>query len=465
MIYRDPNAYPTQESNPTNAPYHLGLDIFDFSGESGNTPVYAVYDGWANRASFSAIEIEHVLDEGQWSAKVPYLHVWTYYTHMGSGNQAFIDLINPKTGNTIQMEDAPVWVQKGQQIGRIGNYHTPNPHLHFSIKWNSDSELKKENVVDPSDYLGSDLDFKGGAKPTKSSIACRQMPPPPPPKVVVQTTTFFQIFPWWKSFYYLNSRVFKIQLDGKTIADRSPDTNTPGNYAATHFIWWPGTHTVQWFYYDDPTQSTSSRAPNIINSAGLPDVKISEWPNILTFLGGYTEDPPLPPPSDPVPPPADGPKLIPSDGATFVSDVTIPDGTIMSPGQSFVKTWRMRNTGTVSWDSNYKWVFVTGNQFSAPAAIAVPYASSGNTVDINVSMIAPSGPGSYIGYWQIRNPQGSLIGDIAWVQINVATEAGPTLTPTTSPPAPSPTPFTGLFAPTEVKVFGIDGQNVRLSSD
>src|SRR5574341_1656102 len=33
------------------------------------------------------------------------------------------------------------------------------------------------------------------------------------------------------------------------------------------------------------------------------------------------------------------------DKSVFVSDVTIPDGTVMSPGQKFTKTWLMQNAG------------------------------------------------------------------------------------------------------------------------
>ena len=52
-------------------------------------------------------------------------------------------------------------------------------------------------------------------------------------------------------------------------------------------------------------------------------------------------------------------------GAAFVSDVTIPDGTVMAPGQSFTKTWKLKNIGTTSW-SNYNLKFFDGEQMDAP---------------------------------------------------------------------------------------------------
>src|SRR5262249_11272754 len=54
------------------------------------------------------------------------------------------------------------------------------------------------------------------------------------------------------------------------------------------------------------------------------------------------------------------------DAASFVSE-TVPDGTTVSPGQSFTKTWTVRNSGTTTWNSNYKlrWISNAGVSLSA----------------------------------------------------------------------------------------------------
>ena len=39
--------------------------------------------------------------------------------------------------------------------------------------------------------------------------------------------------------------------------------------------------------------------------------------------------------------------------ATFVADVTIPDGTYINPGASFTKIWRLKNTGTCAWTTQF----------------------------------------------------------------------------------------------------------------
>jgi hypothetical protein len=74
----------------------------------------------------------------------------------------------------------------------------------------------------------------------------------------------------------------------------------------------------------------------------------------------------LPPTSTPVPPtavpptavpPTNTPIPIPCNQASFVTDVTIPDGSSFVAGASFVKTWRVRNSGACAWGSGYSIIF------------------------------------------------------------------------------------------------------------
>src|SRR5690349_3289746 len=50
------------------------------------------------------------------------------------------------------------------------------------------------------------------------------------------------------------------------------------------------------------------------------------------------------------------------DNATV--DVNIPDGTPMTLNQDFVKTWKIRNTGTCSWGDGYGLIFSHGERMS-----------------------------------------------------------------------------------------------------
>lgn len=55
-----------------------------------------------------------------------------------------------------------------------------------------------------------------------------------------------------------------------------------------------------------------------------------------------------------------------TDLALFVEDVTIPDNTSLEKGQTFTKTWKLRNVGTCTWNSRYHLVFIGGENMSGP---------------------------------------------------------------------------------------------------
>ncbi|HRQ24959.1 MAG TPA: NBR1-Ig-like domain-containing protein, partial [Anaerolineales bacterium] len=55
-----------------------------------------------------------------------------------------------------------------------------------------------------------------------------------------------------------------------------------------------------------------------------------------------------------------------ADSAAFVSDVTVPDNTNLDKSEAFVKTWRVKNTGTCAWTDKYTLVFTSGEQMGAP---------------------------------------------------------------------------------------------------
>lgn len=99
------------------------------------------------------------------------------------------------------------------------------------------------------------------------------------------------------------------------------------------------------------------------------------------------------------------------DWVTFISDVTIPDGTKFAPGDTFTKVWRLKNRGTCTWTSDYMLVFVRGDQMGDTTAVRMPgTVYPGQTVDVSVTLTAPSGRGRFVGYWMLRNPSGLLFG-------------------------------------------------------
>jgi len=113
------------------------------------------------------------------------------------------------------------------------------------------------------------------------------------------------------------------------------------------------------------------------------------------------------------------------DVAGFVSDVTVPDGEDHAPDTTFVKTWKLRNAGTCSWSTSYSVVFVSGNSMGGLASQNLTGTiAPGTTVDISVNLTAPHEPGSYTGYWTLKNATGQTFGDSFYVQIDVTGSGG-----------------------------------------
>lgn len=115
------------------------------------------------------------------------------------------------------------------------------------------------------------------------------------------------------------------------------------------------------------------------------------------------------------------------DIAEFVDDITVEDGTTFAPLQSFTKTWRIKNTGTTTWTTDYRLVFVRGALMRAPASVPLPReVPPGEVVDLSVDMVAPAQEGIYQSFWLLRNANGQTFGvglsamDPIWVTIAVS---------------------------------------------
>ena len=94
--------------------------------------------------------------------------------------------------------------------------------------------------------------------------------------------------------------------------------------------------------------------------------------------------------------------------AQFITDVTIPDGTLMAPSESFNKKWRIKNIGTCTW-TGFSMVFDSGDAMSGPATKAISTLNPGQEIDLDVDLKAPVTPGSYRGYWRINTNAGVLV--------------------------------------------------------
>ena len=126
-----------------------------------------------------------------------------------------------------------------------------------------------------------------------------------------------------------------------------------------------------------------------------------------------------------------------TDAATFLKE-TYPDYSVLALGEQFVKTWDVKNTGTNTWNENYKLVLDATPQNEAlgsPAEIHFPEDTlPGGIATLSVPLTAPTAPGTYSVYWKLENENGQTFGvdgDRVWVTIMVC-EAGQTCVPPSS---------------------------------
>jgi hypothetical protein len=107
--------------------------------------------------------------------------------------------------------------------------------------------------------------------------------------------------------------------------------------------------------------------------------------------------------------------------ARVLSESPGPYTSSIAPGEHFIKTWKLLNTGSCPWPAEVQLVYVqvTRNltadildQMSGPdqqpIGVKVPV---GGTVDVQVALIAPLQPGQYAGYWMLRNTYGGRFGE------------------------------------------------------
>jgi hypothetical protein len=135
------------------------------------------------------------------------------------------------------------------------------------------------------------------------------------------------------------------------------------------------------------------------------------------------------------------------DNSVYISDVTIPDNTAVTPGQSMTKTWKVQNNGTCAWTATYKITFVTGNAMGGVATAIGQAVSPGQSVDISVAMVAPTAAGDASGTWRLTNDKAQAFGTPLTIVIKVGGTTGGTATRTVTPGGNTSTPTATLLAP------------------
>ncbi len=123
-----------------------------------------------------------------------------------------------------------------------------------------------------------------------------------------------------------------------------------------------------------------------------------------------------------LPPPSQTPAITPTpctNGLTYIQDLTIPDNTTVSAGQSIDKEWLVSNSGSCNWDSTYRLKLISGSPLGVANELALYPARAGTQATLEIIFTAPSNPGIYRSAWQAFSPEGLAFGDAIYIQIIV----------------------------------------------
>lgn len=109
-----------------------------------------------------------------------------------------------------------------------------------------------------------------------------------------------------------------------------------------------------------------------------------------------------------------------TDSLRYIEDVTIPDGTLVTSGETLDKRWLVENNGTCNWDASYRLKLVAGPDLSAAAQQALYPARSGMQATIRIVFTAPGESGGYRSAWQAYSPDGLPFGDPIFIDVQVS---------------------------------------------
>jgi len=157
-------------------------------------------------------------------------------------------------------------------------------------------------------------------------------------------------------------------------------------------------------------------------------------------------DLPEPTPTDTPPPsptPTNTPESIPATAVSTLSPApqgsnkpcwrgnleyeTVPDGSIYFQNKVFLKTWRIKNTGTCTWPADTVAIWVSGDLMGASSVVAATGVDvlPNEYIEINVNFQSPSEAGYYKGYWMLRGG-GAIFGvgttGLEWFWIEIETQ-------------------------------------------
>ena len=384
---------------------HLGEDWFKNSGSSLGEPVYAASAGEVitvlqNCGNYvDVVIIEHQVE----GFDEP---IYSFYGHI-------------EADGYVQEGD---WVEKRQQIGRLGDPVTFEPHLHFEIKnrtalinipFSSCSNIPK-GIYISAGYSDISGDYDGGDyyDPSNDGVQGNRYYHP---------TRFIEnhkdggLPPEGDCSEFvadLNYPDGTVVLPGQSInkgwrLSNCGDTTwssaagyravrISGSYGPTSFnipTVGPGQTGDLYANITVPTTAGTHRATYKLEGSGGTFGE-PFWVEVVVEQEAVT------------------------DCSKFVADLNYPDGTVVLPGQSINKGWRLSNCGDTTWSSaaGYRAVRISGSY--GPTSFNIPTVGPGQTGDLYANITVPTTAGTHRATYKLEG-SGGTFGEPFWVEVEV----------------------------------------------
>jgi hypothetical protein len=111
--------------------------------------------------------------------------------------------------------------------------------------------------------------------------------------------------------------------------------------------------------------------------------------------------------------------------AKFVSDNTIPDGSVVTTSTKFLKTWTVSNSGDGAWPEDTALLHVGGDMELRPTKprVAIGAVAPGMEHIVSVELKSPPKAGRYWSYWRLvagGDPSAERFGIKLWADVTVA---------------------------------------------
>lgn len=97
--------------------------------------------------------------------------------------------------------------------------------------------------------------------------------------------------------------------------------------------------------------------------------------------------------------------------ARFVAHASLPEGSVVAPGATLVKTWHVRNDARVPWPPGAVKLLEVSSKLTPPPATAVTTKlTPGQQGEVTVQLTAPRTPGPFSAFFRLQGPAGRKFG-------------------------------------------------------